>query len=234
MASGLKYKYIFFDLDRTLWDFETNSSLVLREIYTMYGLDKHFSSFARFVERYNYHNDKLWNDYRKGLTTKDILRNLRFELTLEDAGIKDPQLCSVIGDFYLDQSPKKNMLFPGSIEILEYLKSRGYHLYILTNGFRKTQVDKMANSGITAYFERLYTSEEIGYNKPGREIFHWAVTSLNARKSECIMIGDDNEVDIEGAAAYGIDSIWFNPENSREPTRANHIVSSLDQIREVL
>jgi len=234
MTPFSKYSYIFFDLDRTLWDYDTNSRTVLLEIFRLYELDKHFGSGEQFIESYNRHNDKLWDDYRKGLTSKEILRNLRFELTLAEKGLVDPEICCRIGDFYLEQSPLKNNLFPGSHEILAYLKEKGYHLFILTNGFRTTQIGKMTNSGIMEYFDRLYTSEEIGVNKPNKEIFHWAVSSLNAKKAQCLMIGDDNRVDIEGAALYGIDSVWFNPGHIQDKTRAILTIDALEQLKSIL
>jgi len=234
MTSSTKYSYIFFDLDKTLWDFETNSALVLREIYSDFGLEDFFPTSEHFITSYNRHNDRLWDDYRKGLTTKEILRNQRFELTLAEAGLSDTEICVQIGDYYLDQSPKRSILIPGSREILDYLRDRKYHLYILTNGFRTTQIGKMTNSGIIGYFERMFTSEEIGFNKPRKEIFHWAVSSLNAKKNECLMIGDDNKVDIEGAALYGIDAVWFNPEQRDESTRAILSISTLHELRSLL
>ncbi len=229
-----KYKYIFFDLDRTLWDFDTNSATVLHEIYLKYGLAGSFRSPDEFISGYDRHNNRLWDEYRKGTTTKEILRNLRFQLTLEDVGISDPDLSQEIGDYYLDRSPRMSILFEGAFEILTYLLEKGYRLFILTNGFRSTQIAKMANSGLDAYFERMFTSEEIGVNKPGREIFHWAVSSLGVLAEECLMIGDDNIVDVEGASNYGMDAVWFNPEKLEGPTKAVLIIETLSGLKALL
>ncbi|MFZ5941798.1 MAG: YjjG family noncanonical pyrimidine nucleotidase [Bacteroidota bacterium] len=234
MIPASKYSCIFFDLDRTLWDYDTNSAAVLKEIFSNFSLDRFFSSEQDFLRTFEIHNDRLWDEYRKGRMNKEILRNLRFELTLRERDISDPELSEKIGDYYLGRSTEMNLLFPGTFDILNYLKDKGYRLFILTNGFRQTQIGKLTNSGIISYFERMFTSEEIGYNKPNREIFHWAVTSLNARKKECLMIGDDNKVDIEGAAAYGIDAVWFNPLKVESATRAILTITSLDGLQELL
>lgn len=39
----------------------------------------------------------------------------------------------------------------------------------------------------------------LGSNKPNPKIFQWAMSSVNGKKEECIMIGDDFEVDILGS-----------------------------------
>ena len=139
-------------------------------------------------------------------------------------------LATDLGSQYLERAPSMTALFPGTVHTLEYLREKGYHLYILTNGFLKTQQHKLKNSRIDHFFLRVFSSDERGVNKPSAEIFHWAVTSLNARKKDCLMIGDDLHVDVAGAMRYGIDAIWFNPHGdsgSHIPTGEIHSVEEL-------
>ena len=54
-------KHIFFDLDRTLWDFETNSHETLLEIYNKYNLrELGIESHIKFIEEYKKINERLW------------------------------------------------------------------------------------------------------------------------------------------------------------------------------
>jgi putative hydrolase of the HAD superfamily len=205
-----KYIHLFFDLDRTLWDFDRNANEALGDVFEKYSLHNYFSEAGDFIDTYHRHNEELWSQYRVGNLKKEILRSKRFELTLREKQLEDPALARRIGDEYLELSVLKTRLFPYAIEILEYLKPK-YRLYIITNGFRETQLKKLKNCGLDVYFEKVFTSETIGFNKPDIRIFQWAVNSLNAKKHDCLMIGDDNEVDIAGAESYGIDSVYFNP-----------------------
>ncbi len=228
-----RYKHIYFDLDRTLWDFENNSLEALMDIYHKYKLEQHFSDGKDFVSTYHLHNERLWEQYREGNLTKNILRSKRFRLCLEDRKVKDHKLAATIGDEYLLLSTIKTRLFPNTHEILVYLKER-YHLYILTNGFRETQLSKLKNCGLEIYFEKVFTSETIGVNKPNQKIFEWAVNSVNARKSECLMIGDDEKVDIIGAKQFGMDTVFFNPAEREYSVKPEYVIKDLIELKNFL
>lgn len=227
------YKHIYFDLDRTLWDFDMNAMDALTRVYEKFRLERYFSGPAEFIEIYHKHNDRLWDRYREGKIKKEMLRSLRFGLTLNEKKVKNQELAVLIGDEYLEISIIQNRLFPNTHEILNYLADR-YELYILTNGFRETQFSKLKNCGLEKYFRFVFTSETIGYNKPHQKIFHWAVSSVNARKEECLMIGDDQQVDIKGAREYGIDSVFFNPGNEDIITPHTYMIKDLIELKDIL
>jgi putative hydrolase of the HAD superfamily len=165
---------------------------------------------------------------------KEELRTKRFELTLREKEVTDQALCKEIGERYMYITPRLNILAPNTIEILEYLFEKRYRMYILTNGFLATQKKKMAHSNLNKYFRRIYSSEELGVNKPRREIFHWAVSAVHGKKSECLMIGDDLEVDIIGAMNYGIDTVWYNPEGSKTTYRPSFTIGNMIDLKKIL
>ncbi len=233
MITLKKYKHLFFDLDRTLWDFESNSLEALGELFDKYTLCDYFSCPEDFVSTYHKHNERLWAEYRTGKLTKEILRSKRFELTLLDREIRDAELARQIGAEYLELSVIKTRLFPYSVEILEYLRP-GYKLYILTNGFSETQFRKMKNSGLEKFFDQVFTSEALGYKKPDPRMFSRAVSSVNARKQECLMIGDDPEVDIAGAARFGMDTVYFNNTGLSAPVAPTWEISHLKELEDIL
>ncbi|MCK4750605.1 MAG: YjjG family noncanonical pyrimidine nucleotidase, partial [Bacteroidales bacterium] len=185
-----KYSQIFFDLDRTLWDFDRNSGEALTELFFRHNLDTSIKDPEDFINVYHEVNLELWDLYRKGEMTKDILRVKRFKMSFEHFGIRDDALAANFGDEYLEISPTKTILVPHTMEILNYLSGR-YELHIITNGFLVTQQIKLKNCGLEKFFSSLTTSEVIGHNKPRPEIFHQALSSVHARKTESIMIGDD-------------------------------------------
>jgi len=227
------YKHIFFDLDRTLWDFDRNSSETIRELFFKYQLDKSINDPEDFIQVYHEVNLQLWSFYRKGEMTKDVLRTKRFRMSLSHFGITNEKLAEKFGDDYLDISPTRSLLIPHAREILDYLKP-GYNLHIITNGFQTTQEIKLKNCRLEHYFQSLTTSELVGHNKPRPEIFHQALSSVNARKKESLMIGDDLEVDVLGARKFGIDQGFLNRDRVVHNDPVSYEFDSLLALKDIL
>lgn len=234
MGEAKKYNHIFFDLDRTLWDFDHNTKIALNNIYNRYKLKNTFSDFDSFRKTFHTYNAFLWEEFRCGRITKEILRRTRFNLVLKEVGMDNAKLAESLDKEYIQQTPESTELIPFAIEILDYLKKKKYHLYILTNGFKETQFRKIKNSGIDNYFEKVFTSDELFSTKPSHEIFHAAITAVNAKKTESLMIGDDLKVDIIGARQYGIDQVFFNYKGIEHHEKVTYEIKSLVEIKKIL
>lgn len=203
--------HLFFDLDRTIWDFERNSEIALRSIYN--DKSKEFSdrSFYKFIGVYKIENAKLWKDYAKGKVTKDVLRYKRFENTFKELGLHDEELIRFFGDEYVVRSPEQIHLMKGALDALSVFTKMGFSLHIITNGFKEVQHKKLKNCKLEKYFDVVVCSEEVGFNKPNPEIFDFALQKTGAKKSNAIMIGDDYLADIHGAIASGWKAVFYNP-----------------------
>jgi putative hydrolase of the HAD superfamily len=229
-----KYKHLFFDLDRTLWDFETNATETFTEIHGKYTLaQKGITTLDEFMEVYEKINLKLWDDYRKGQIKKEVLNVKRFALTLDNFGIEDDSLSESIARDYVELSPTKKNLFPYTISILEYLHTK-YSLHIITNGFEEVQHKKVKNSNLEKYFTHVITSEDAGYKKPDINIFQYAFDISGAKPEESLMIGDDIEVDIEGARIAGMDQVLVDYKNEFIGSNATYRITSLAELYEIL
>jgi len=227
-------KHVFFDIDRTLWDFEKSAQQTFEELFVSHKLfQKGIPSFSRFHEVYTIHNNKLWEQYRKGEIKKKVLRGLRFSLTLEDFNIFDIDLGEKIGDDYIRLSPLKVNLFPYSIEILEYLFPK-YKLHIITNGFSEVQDVKLRTSNIDKYFTEIITSEDAGYKKPDARIFDFAFKKSGALPHNSIMIGDDYDVDIVGAKKVNMKQIFFDPYGISKKGLSTYHINNLKEIEGIL
>lgn len=217
----MRYKHLFFDLDHTLWDFEANSRQTLEELYHSMQLgEKGVNDFDLFHKNYLVHNDKLWDRYRNGYVKVDELRWKRMWLTLLDFKIADEPLAREMGVQFLDLLPTRKLLFPYTVEILNYLHDKNYRLHLITNGFEKTQHSKLKYSGLDKYFEEVITSEGSNSLKPHKEIFDFAFQKTGALPQESIMIGDSMDVDILGALNAGIDQVHVN-HLTKEPGEIN-------------
>jgi len=231
---NIKYKHIFFDLDRTLWDFEASALQAFNVIFEKYELKKRgVKSAHHFHEVYTVHNNILWDMYRVGDITKEELRGKRFFLTLKEYNINDKELAESIGLDYTIISPKLVNLFPNAIEILDYLFPK-YNLHLITNGFSEVQEVKLKSSGMDKYFDKVITSEDAGVKKPDSRIFKFAMEQTNAEFINSIMIGDDYEVDIVGAQGVGMDQVYFNPQNNLNSNGCTYEIEDLIQLKEFL
>ena len=223
-------KHIFFDLDHTLWDFEKNSKMALGILFEELEMGKHLPSFQRFHTKYKKINAKLWHQYGTGKLEKSVLRVKRFSDTFHEFEVKNQELAEKLATRYVEVSPYQTNLFPNAIETLQELKKEGYQLHIITNGFKEVQFIKLTQSGLLDYFDVILCSEEVGKNKPAKEVFHEAMKRANAEAHESIMVGDDYHCDIIGAEKCGIRSILFDTKNGHQEGSHEWQIKNLNEI----
>ena len=228
-----KYKHIFFDLDRTLWNFDKAAVEKYNNLYEKYGLkNRGISSALEFSKIFKKHNEILWGLYRKGEIIKEKLSKVRFEFTLKEFGIDDTQMAVNMADDYLKINPDKIFLFPYTLEILEYLQPN-YTLHLITNGFEEVQLAKIQHSGLEKYFSTFTTSEEAGVKKPDPGIFYLSLEKANAKIGESIMIGDDLDVDISGARNIDMDQLYFNYQKTDHDQEVTFEINELSELKEI-
>lgn len=230
----VKYRHLFFDLDHTLWDFDTNAKHSLAEIYEAFQLaQKGIDTFDPFYESYLQHNAALWRRYEQGFISVDELKWRRMWRTLLDYKIGDEKLAKSMADSFLEILPTKTVVFEHTFEILDYLTEKKYNLHLITNGFEKTQWTKLRNSKLDKYFQHVITSESAQCSKPNVGIFQFALDKANGELSESIMIGDNLEADIAGALNAGMDAIFANhikATSEIKPTFTIHHLKELENI----
>ena len=234
LEKGGKYKHLFFDLDHTLWDFEANSKATLKELhYAMQLENKGVNDFDQFHKKYIAHNELLWERYRNGFIRQEELRIKRMTLALLDFKIADEELAKELSARFLDLLPTRTILFPYAKEILKYLMEKGYGLHLITNGFEKTQHNKLMYSGLTPFFNQVITSEGSGSLKPNKEIFEFALQKCCTNPDESVMIGDNIEVDIMGAMNAGIDQVYVNHLGIEPVVKPTYTVNSLKELAKI-
>jgi len=230
----MPYKDLFFDLDHTIWDFELNSKETLWDLHLKYELEaKGIHDFDVFYSQYSVHNHRLWDRYTKGFIKQEELRWKRIYLSLLDYKIADEALSKEMSVDYLDILPNKKNLFPYTIEILEYLKSKDYTMHLITNGFESVQFKKIKNSNLADYFTEVITSEASNSLKPNKEIFEYALKASNAKLETSIMIGDNESADIQGAINAGMDSIFVNHLQIQPTVPATHTITHLKELENI-
>ncbi|MGB1033012.1 MAG: YjjG family noncanonical pyrimidine nucleotidase, partial [Flavobacteriales bacterium] len=216
-----------------LWDFDLNSKTALKGIYSELELKGKLNvDFEAFHPVYDAINHECWADYRSGRMKKEELRFIRFYKSMERFNFRDEEMAVEMGELYVQQSPLQTKLIEGSIDLLEHCKAKGYKMHIITNGFEEVQGIKLANSGLTPYFDEIITSERAGVRKPDPIIFNLAEGLTNSKADRCLMIGDDLEADIVGARNAGWNQVFFNPEGQIEHKEL--ISKEINSLRELI
>lgn len=226
-------KHLFFDLDHTLWDYETSSDETLKELWEQYRLSSHGVPLNSFLDKFSEVNGQLWDRFHAGEIDKDVIRKDRFPTIYAELSINDNVSASDIQNDYINVCPTKSYLIDGVFELLESLKPR-YELHIITNGFEEIQSTKLKSGGIGHFFDQVITSGMAGSQKPETAIFDYALDKAKAKRGESLMIGDNPISDIEGAYRAGIDQVFYNPDDMDCPITPTLEIKSLRELSKYL
>ena len=225
-----KYETILFDIDDTLFDFKATEYAALHNTFMEYDLPNGFSDYHG---SYKEISKILWEDLEQGKIALKELGVERFKrLFLKHELETDAGLFS---ESYLGYLGQEMHLMPGAVEVLAGLTH--CRLAIITNGFGEVQKARIANSPISSHFEQIIISEETGFQKPHHGIFDYAFSKLKlSSKEKVLMVGDSLTSDIRGGNNYGIDTVWFNPENKENlaGVRPTYEISDLLELADIV
>jgi len=228
-------KTIFIDIDDTLWNFEANSILSLQATCKRFLPNDAYSKHGSFMQNYEEYNLALWQLYNKGEVEKDVLMVQRFAQALESIGIKDNnwQIAEQMNDFYLHELVEHDILMPGAVELLQYLKEKGYEINTMSNGFKGIQERKLKAGGMDRYISHVILSEDCGITKPRPGIYEYAQKTCKCAPQGTVMIGDDPTTDILGAHNAGWKTIYLNI-RKQDCAYADYTVTTLLDIKNIL
>jgi len=226
----MKYKWLLFDADGTLFDYDKAEAFALRGTFEALGLGYE----ARYAEVYRQINAEIWRDFEAGKITQERLRTRRFELLFDSVEIAcDPVLFS---ERYLANLALGTDLIEGAGDLLKSLHGR-VGLLLITNGLADVQRPRFARSTVGQYFYDVVISEEVGAAKPDPAIFDVAFAMMGTpSKAEVLIVGDSLTSDIRGGLNYGIDTCWFNPAGKPNGSGAvaHYEVSELNDLLPIL
>ena len=227
----MTYKFLLFDLDHTLLDFDAAEDVALSQLLNEEGVE----DIQAYKNYYVPMNKTLWKDLELKKITKQELVNTRFAKLFAHFGIeKDGAYLAERYQFFLS---KQGQIFPGVEDLLKKLISRGYELYAATNGITYIQTGRLEQSGIAPFFKKIFISEQLHTQKPDAAFYEKIgarIPSFN--KNQTLMIGDSLSADIQGGNNAGIDTIWYNPHHLENKTQAQptYEVDSYQALLEIL
>lgn len=224
------YKWLLFDADNTLFDFNLAEAKAFRETCAHFGIE--FTPDV--MAQYKVVNHDTWSRFERGEFPASGINAYRFGTLFKEIGHDgNPE---AFGNYYLLELGNHPDLIDGAAELVEQLAG-GFKMGIVTNGLTAVQRSRFALSPITKHFNPIIISEEIGVKKPQPEIFDAAFAQMNgATKAEVLYIGDSLSSDMQGGINYGIDTCWYNPtqkENSQN-LPITHKITALHQLLDIL
>ena len=221
------FKYILFDLDDTLLDFHASEYVALK-ISLKKNLN--FEINKEIYQEFKKINEKYFNEFANAKFSREEFHKIRFEKLLSYLNLNfDP---IKLNETYMLELSLGAVLFPDVIDTLNYLKNKGYKLFIASNGIKDIQISRLKKANIYSYFDYIFVSSEIGVNKPNTKFFDYIFSYLNDyNKVLFIMIGDREESDILGAKNSKIKSVIVG---KKDKTEADYKIEKLIDLKNIL
>lgn len=211
-----KYSYLFVDLDDTVFD---SGSLYDQAIVFAW---EHFRKFHDFgLEAFKATFLKVRNELKAKYKNNTISHNraILFSRVLEEFEIKfDAELVQELYNTYWFAVNVHIQPFPGVIETLKKLQDTDIKILALSDGSLLSRLEKINALKLSKYFNYLVSSEEATLTKPDSAPFSLALEKTGAKKEEILFVGNSFSSDIIGGETFGIDTVWFNPDNHEKPT----------------
>lgn len=104
-------------------------------------------------------------------------------------------------------------LYDESIPTIKRLRDMGLKVGIISNGTEGMH-RYMQRCDMRPLVEFALVSAEVGWEKPGPEIFHLALKKAGVKPEEAIHVGDSYDHDVVGARGVGISPVWIRRKQS--------------------
>lgn len=232
----MKYEYILFDADNTLFDFNEAQRLAFFEMLRFCGIEPR----EEYLRSYHAINDSWWKRLERAEVKHNQLGTGRFADFLEMNGLSGDIV--LMNSIYRKQLGMHGIMLPGAYEAVESLYGR-CQMYIITNGMADTQHSRFDSSPLRFMINDIFISQEIGAEKPDVRYFEYVLTAIAKsfpamEKSRCLVVGDSLTSDIKGANNIGIDSCLFDPAHIYSPSPDNpsapdHVIHSLAELMDI-
>ena len=227
----MRYKYLFLDLDNTIFDFSASSKLAFSDMLFQYDIQEE----ADMYDLYRRINADVWKELEQGKIDQEELRDKRFRLFFQSVDIDKNGYDA--NAKYLENLIHRSSLIGGAQKFMTLIQER-LNMVAVTNGLKEVQRPRIMHTQIDQFFDYIIVSDEIGHAKPSEHFFEIAYEPISHKidKSDILMIGDSLVSDIQGGNNFGLDTCWFNPKNMNNLSehQPDHVAHSFQQIIDII
>lgn len=223
----MQYKAVLIDIDNTLFHFDESSYKALRLTFAQYGVD-----FTRAMFRaYEAINRRYWNAYERGELAYARLFIDRFDEYFATIGLHAD--AAEFDRRYRAGLAQGYDLMPHARALLQALHGR-WKVFVVTNGDAATQRARIAGTQLGQYFDALFISEEVGFQKPDAAFFDAVFDAVGAQYRACsLLVGDSLTSDMQGGRNAGIRTCFYGrPEDA--DARCDYVIEDLMQVLPIL
>ena len=200
-------EFLLLDLDDTILDFHKAERIALSKTIRQFGVEP----TEEVLNRYHQINKWHWEQLELGIMTRaEVLVN-RFGALFQELGIDvEPAACAKSYEHNLSIG---HYFLPGAEEAVKRLHEN-YRLFLVSNGTATVQHGRLTSAGLYPYFEQVFISQEIGFNKPDKAFFDRCFERISGfALDRALMVGDSLTSDIKGGVNAGLTTVWVNPEH---------------------
>lgn len=227
-----KYKYLLWDIDGTILNFEKAEKRAIRTLFEKFNLGE---CTDEMLSHYIEINKKYWKLLECGKMEKERILVERFEEFFLKEGIRT-DVASEFNKAYQLALGDTIAFNDDALEIIKAQK-KSCQIIIVTNGTAIAQKKKLERSGLDKIADNIFISEEVGYEKPSIHFFERVIAKAGIDDvSQAVIIGDSLTSDIQGGVNAGIDTCWYNPKEEVNDTnlKPTYIIKNLHELCEIV
>lgn len=209
-----KYKYLLWDVDGTILNFELAERAAIRSLFDRFKLGDCSDEMLMY---YSQINKRYWQLMESGKIKKDKMLVERFVEFFSYKGI-NADIAAEFNKEYQIALCDTIVFNDDAIDIIKHQK-KTCKIIIVTNGTEVVQEKKLERSGINDIVDNVFISELVGFEKPNIKFFEKVILEVGIKDlKEALIIGDSLTSDIQGGHNIGIDTCWYNPKDEENTT----------------
>lgn len=223
----MRFRAVLIDIDNTLFHFNESSYKALKKAFGEYGVDFTRAMFAEYEAL----NDQYWKAFERGEIPRERLFYERFDVYFARIGLRaDGKEFDHRYRVYLSEGYD---LMPHAEALLQALQGK-YKVFVVTNGDAMTQDARIAGAGLEKYFDGVFVSERVGYQKPDKAFFDAVFAAIGEEYRSCsLLVGDSLSSDMQGGRNAGIPTCFYGPRKQADD-RCDYVVGDLLDILPIL
>ena len=227
-----KYKYLLWDVDGTILNFELAERAAIRSLFKRFKLGDCSDEMLMY---YSQINKRYWQLMESGKIKKDKMLVERFIEFFSNKGI-NADIAAEFNKEYQIALCDTIVFNDDAIDIIKHQK-KTCKIIIVTNGTEVVQEKKLERSGLNDIVDNVFISELVGFEKPNIKFFEKVILEVGIKDlKEALIIGDSLTSDIQGGHNIGIDTCWYNPKNEENTTLLNptYTIRNLHELENII